>query len=101
MNRRLLLPTFVLGLFLAAETRGMFARQETEKVPIDRLLGNLEKRVAQDANDFETLYYLGRVHSMAYALGASEMPVTKRGQAPQFDSPGQDTGVPREVRKPA
>src|ERR1051326_7525129 len=99
MNRRLL-STFVIALFVAAETHGMFARQETEKVPIDRLLGNLEKRL-QSTNDFETLYYLARVHSMAYAVGAPEISVRKKAQTPQFDSPGQDAGVPREIKKPA
>jgi hypothetical protein len=38
---------------------------------------------------------------MAYAVSPADIAVRKKVQTPQFDPPGQDKGVPREVKKPA
>lgn len=81
-------------------TRAMFMREETKKVPIDRLFTNLHQRLMHNTNDFLVTYHLARLHSMAYATDLVEVNATKDEGNPVFYFPGSDSGVPREIAPP-
>ena len=57
----------VVCVMLAPQVAAMFLPIETENVPIDRIIGNLEKRLAIDPRDLRTRLNLARVHAMAWA----------------------------------
>lgn len=71
--------------------------EETEKVPIERLLTNFTKKHQENTNDLVTVYHLARVHSMAYATALQELQVVKKNGMPSYGYPGSDSGVPKEV----
>lgn len=71
----------------------MWALNITQAVPIDRVLTNLQQRLAKDTNNVETLYDLARVHSMAYSTNLVTVDVGAN-QRPDF---GRLTYVPRQV----
>src|SRR5690349_5436561 len=96
----------VLGSILAllaslTAAHGMFLRPQLEQVPIGRVLTNLQQKLAQNPDDYETLYYLARVYSMAYATNAAVVPFDTRRAAPYFGDPGSDLSVPTPLTKPA
>lgn len=101
----LLLPAVSL-LFGCLPAPAMWAFYQTQTVPIGRVLTNLETRVKQNTNDLEAVYYLARLHSMAYSTNLVTVEIRTNGAAtrqqwPMFNSPGSDTGVPESVTKPA
>lgn len=71
--------------------------QELKSVPVDRVFANLERRQAQNTNDFEVTYYLARLHSMAYATNFLTVNVSTNN-LPQFNPPDYDSGVPETVQ---
>ena len=75
----------------------MFGFADTEKVPVERLLANLDRSVRANSNDLAASYQLARVHSMVFATNAISLNVTKGGEWIQFGWPGSDSGVPREL----
>ncbi len=75
----------------------MFMHFQTDRVPIARVIANLEQRLATNRENVQLIYQLARVHSMAYATNVSVIEVTQREGTPQFGYPGSDTGVPRIV----
>jgi tetratricopeptide (TPR) repeat protein len=46
---------------------------ETKRVPVDRLVANLERQLAADPKDIQTRINLARLHGMAYALKTEEV----------------------------
>src|SRR5689334_11091638 len=95
------LPAVLLPLFMAFSLQpvgAMFMRYQTQEVPIARLMTNLQQRLSQDTNDFETTYYLARLHSMAYSTGVTSVLVRSNTITPVFAPPGDDAGVPQTVR---
>src|SRR5947207_743214 len=87
----------VLAGFYCCASRAMFLRMETKKVPIDRLMTNLQARLAQNTNDIEVTYQLARLHSMAYSTNLVKIDGSKKGGQPVFDDPPTDGTVPQEV----
>jgi hypothetical protein len=79
------LATCVLGLAvcvtLVPPAPAMFIRQDLDKVPVDRLVTNLEETVKKDAKDLKALVNLARVHAMAYALKTDTAEVRKGKEA--------------------
>jgi hypothetical protein len=63
---------------------GKYARVETEKVPVDRIVGNLEARVKESPKDAKAVLNLARAHAMAFARRADELEVRKKGGDPWF-----------------
>jgi len=67
---------------------------ETRQVPVDRVFKNLHLQLEKNTNDFDTTYYLARLHSMAYATNLAEISVRKDnnepvlGRAWESDVPG-------------
>jgi tetratricopeptide (TPR) repeat protein len=70
--------TFVAGalafLLASATVPAIYMRMETEDVPIDRLVANLERELKADPANVQTLINLARLHAMAYALKADDFP---------------------------
>jgi tetratricopeptide (TPR) repeat protein len=54
----------------------IYAPFETRRVPVSRLVENLERQVAADPADVQSRINLARLHGMAYALKAEELPAT-------------------------
>jgi hypothetical protein len=87
----------VLFMVFVGESRGMYAMPETEKVPIARLFTNLEKRLAQNTNDWELTYQVARLHSMAYATNLTVMTAQKEsGYLDRWQT--AFTGLPQGVQ---
>ncbi len=102
MTTHAFLITLVAGVLCCWDAPGMFMVYETRTVPLDRLLGNLQQRQAQDTNDFEVTYQLARLHAMAYSTNLGEVKVRKDNVLqPVFAYPGLDSGVPQKVSLPS
>jgi len=56
---------------------GIFVMPETRKVPIERLVTNLERALASNPKDIQTHINLARLHGMAYALKTEEATVAR------------------------
>jgi hypothetical protein len=63
---------------LAAFAHARFARPDLEKVPVDRLIKNLEALAEKEPKNAEARYNLARVHAMAYALKIDECEINKK-----------------------
>src|SRR5262245_9492569 len=76
-----------VGLLLVAPARGEYAAVQLEKVPVERLVTNLEAAVKKDPKDVAALVNLARVHGMAYAQKTETAQVRKgqEAQGPWFD----------------
>jgi hypothetical protein len=64
-------------LLLIPASPGMFERVEVQRVPIERLVTNLEEAVKKDPKNVEALVNLARVHGMTYALKTDTAQVKK------------------------
>ncbi|MEW6277262.1 MAG: hypothetical protein AB1758_01480 [Candidatus Eremiobacterota bacterium] len=93
MNRTLLL-LLMLTLPLAAKPMMV----DLVDVPVDRLIANLEKRVAAHPADARGHYLLARVHSIAYARSVATLPA-KKGESEPYFGPF-DSGLPPQLTKP-
>ncbi len=56
-----------LCVLLSTSSFGHFILVEVEKVPVDRLVSNLERAIKKDPTDVNAVVNLARVHGMAYA----------------------------------
>jgi tetratricopeptide (TPR) repeat protein len=52
---------------------------ETKRVPVDRLIRNLEAQFAADSTDSHVAFRIGRLHSMTYALAMDSVDVITNG----------------------
>jgi hypothetical protein len=64
-------------LWLVPASPAMYARVEVERVPVERLVTNLEAAVKKDPKDVQALVNLARAHGMAYALKTDSAEVRK------------------------
>jgi hypothetical protein len=87
----------VLGVVSFHQANGKYAIFETQQVPIERVLKNLQLRLEKNTNDVEATYGLARVHSMAYSTNLVEVPFWKERKLPLFEHPSFDPGVPPSV----
>lgn len=65
--RRLFFPCAAI-LFLAIPLNARFMRPDIEKIPVERLVRNLEALAEKDSKDVTVRFNLARVHAMAFAL---------------------------------
>src|SRR5687767_6182599 len=79
MRGRVIASILVAGVLWIAPLRGIYIGAETRRVPVARLVANLEKQLAASPKDAETHLKLARLYGMAYALNAEEVPVTSKG----------------------
>lgn len=72
-----------VGLFAAAllipvrQAGAEYAPVEIEKVPVERLIKNLEEEVRKDPKNVQAIVNLARAHAMAYTLKSEELPIRK------------------------
>ncbi len=78
------LLTLVMLLVCRYPARGEFIYPETQDVPIDRLIGNLERRLTQNTNDAHILYYLARLEAMAASTQVTNVAVFTKDGMPRF-----------------
>jgi tetratricopeptide (TPR) repeat protein len=64
---------------VTAAADAKFAHVDVDRVPVTRLIRNLEGEVQRKPHDAPLLYALARVHSMAYALKVDALDVDKSG----------------------
>ena len=57
----------------------LFAMVETEAVPVQRLIENLERERAKDPKNADVLFALARTHSLAYAQKGGQVDALKSG----------------------
>ena len=53
---------------LGAQVTAIMMMPDVRKVPVDRLLGNLERAAKENPTDVQAQMNLARLHAMAYAL---------------------------------
>src|SRR5580765_921719 len=88
--------TIAVAALLAARATAvsaLFLATESENVPIDRVIANLERRVAANPSDVRTRVNLARVHAMAWATKSAETRAFKPG-------PGVTAGDPDFGHRP-
>jgi len=71
------LPALLAAAALLPDARAMFVRPDLEKVPVDRLVKNLEDLADKDPKNASLRLNLARAHAMAYASKADEVDVWK------------------------
>lgn len=59
----------------AVRLAGMFMQVDVQNVPVDRVLANIERELAEKPRDVELLVNLARVHAMAYASKKQTVPI--------------------------
>ena len=102
-SHRMMRSAAIVGFTMAAGTAllGIHVLQETKKVPIARLVQNLERQLEQAPDDVATRLNLARLYAMAYSLkvDAFEASTTKGQLQPWFGySPPH---LPGPVRRPS
>jgi tetratricopeptide (TPR) repeat protein len=73
MTARLVCLVMACGLF-ASNLAGKYVRVESQMVPVDRLVANLERDLQRNGDKAAAHINLGRLHGMAYALKADQLP---------------------------
>jgi tetratricopeptide (TPR) repeat protein len=76
---------FTAWILLTSSPAGIFVRVETQVVPVDRLVANLERDLGSNPNKAQAHINLGRLHGMAYALKTDELPAV--AMTPGNDQP--------------
>ena len=102
LNR--LVAVSVAALLLAATPRlaALYGILETRKVPVERLVANLERDLAADPRNIEKRINLARLHGMAYALKTEELDATRYSNKPEEPYYGVHPDlVPYKSRKAA
>lgn len=90
----------LLSLWLAPAAQALYISYEVEKVPVTRVIENLEKRLHATPGDFELHYQLARVYAMAATTGTPTLKVINAPQnrdrdgVVEFSPPGSDNGLP-------
>jgi hypothetical protein len=67
-------------LWCDSAAEAIFLKPDLEKVPVERLVKNLEAQAAKETKGFAARYNLARVHAMAYALKTETAEVRKKAQ---------------------
>ena len=67
--------SFVVSTALGAE----FLTPDLDNIPVERLVGNLERLAKENPGDARVFFNLGRAHAMAYALKADTLAVERGG----------------------
>ena len=91
----------VLGA--TVQLAAIYVIPDTRKVPVERLVANLERALAADPGNLETRINLARLHGMAYALKTDEVDAA-RGDSTKPEEPYYGLHpdlVPYKTRKAA
>jgi tetratricopeptide (TPR) repeat protein len=100
MTQRTLVAGALALLVASAHLAAIYMRMETQDVPIDRLVANLERELKSDPDNVQTLINLARLHAMAYALKVDAFPGAqlKPGQPEVPSFPPGSSQIPGGVR---
>jgi len=103
MTMRVFLALAAGVLTASAHLAGIYMRVETQEVPIDRLVGNLERELKANPANVQILVNLARLHAMAYALKVDAFPAAPpKPDQPELPSyPPGASHVPGVVRPAA
>lgn len=71
------LATLALVILLAPEVGALYIKPDLEKVPVERIITNLEAAAEKQPKNAGLRFNLARVHGMAYAKKADELEVFK------------------------
>ena len=92
--RKRLKPSLLFLLIMSGSClQAHFVHFETENVPIDRVIGNLERRIAEKPNDVPARIDLARVHAMAYATKTETAPCRQVDEKRRIDVRKQVDGI--------
>lgn len=91
------LITTVILAFTATAAHALWIGPDG-RVPVSRLIANIEQQLVETPDDPNLLARLARVHSMAYALGDVDLPVMGKGENPQYTYYEQGNGYPSTRR---
>jgi tetratricopeptide (TPR) repeat protein len=69
----------VVGV-ISTSLHALYARLDLEKVPVARLVSNLERDLTANPKNADLHVQLGRLYGMAYAANVDELPVVTRGE---------------------
>lgn len=69
------------SLVLSAALGAKFFTPDLENIPVQRLVGNLERLNKEHPGDARLVFNLGRAHAMAYALKADTLAVERGGDS--------------------
>src|SRR5215831_18164579 len=69
--------TLVIAALLTIRAIAEYAPVETENVPVDRLVTNLEALIAASPNDVRLKFNLARVHAMAFTTKSADVNIWK------------------------
>ena len=87
-----------LTFWLSPQCQALYMQIDTEKVPIERILENLQAKLKLQPDSFDLHYQLARVHAMAAYSEATVLPVYKsyKGFAGRvmYTEGGGDNGTP-------
>ena len=84
-------------LCLNPDCQALYIQFETEKVPVERILENLQTKLKQQPDSFDLHYQLARAHAMAAFTESGELTVYKSKNPPgavQYSEGGGDNGTP-------
>ncbi len=84
-------------LCLTPDCQALYIQFETEKVPVERILENLQTKLKQQPDSFDLHYQLARAHAMAAFTESGELTVYKSKNPPgpvQYSEGGGDNGTP-------
>lgn len=88
----------LLTLWLSPQCRALYMHIDTEKVPVERILANLQSRLKEQPDSIDLHYQLARAHAMAAFSESEELPVYKSGKYFQgrvmYSEFGGDNGTP-------
>ena len=80
MRTRILgiLACLSLIAFLQPSASAIFLKPDLEKIPVDKLVKNLQEAARKDTKNVNVRYNLARAHAMAYALKVDSVEVSKK-----------------------
>ena len=72
------LTGLAIALVVTSKVAAIYMRVDAQKVPVDRLVANLERKSAEEPANPQHQINLARLHGMAYALKTEEVPAVVR-----------------------
>ena len=77
-NAGAILAGLGIAALAASNAAAIYMRVDAQKVPVERLVANLERKSAQEPRNAQHHVNLGRLHGMAFALKTEEVPAVVR-----------------------
>jgi tetratricopeptide (TPR) repeat protein len=75
----------LLTLWMTPATQGMYMKLDVEKVPVARVIENLERRLVTEPENHDLHYQLARSHAMAATPGVENLNVIKDKASPKIN----------------